>query len=192
MPPPGGIKRWSASVVRLSDVAYIGSNSKTKRLGRRNFAQGYPRSHATPTPTSRSKGQKSRSRAGAYCGGHLAAQLVILLFRDLSLNGRKFGVSWRSSSTVARARRGVPVHCPAGTKSLPDTLRITGSSMTSLWRRETVSKKSVRDITRISSFVTTMILPHVLQIYSTVSVKRVCGCISQGNFSNKLWVKWQI
>ena len=31
MPPPGSIKRWSASVVRLSDVAYIGSNSKTKR-----------------------------------------------------------------------------------------------------------------------------------------------------------------
>jgi len=27
--------------------------------------------------TSRSKGQKSRSRAGAYCGGHLAAELVL-------------------------------------------------------------------------------------------------------------------
>jgi len=49
-----------------------------KGLGRRNFAQAYPRSHATPTPTSTSKGQKSRSwgGAGAYCGGHLAAQLV--------------------------------------------------------------------------------------------------------------------
>jgi len=35
---------------------------KPKGLGRRNFAHGYPRSHATPTPTSRSKGQKSRSR----------------------------------------------------------------------------------------------------------------------------------
>ena len=47
---------------------------------RRNFAQGYPRSHATLTPTSRSKGQKSRSAgAGAYCGGHLAAQLVIFV-----------------------------------------------------------------------------------------------------------------
>ena len=32
--------------------------------------------HATPTPTSRSKGQKSKSRAGTYCGGDLAAQLV--------------------------------------------------------------------------------------------------------------------
>ena len=58
---------------------------KPKVLGRRNFAQGYPRSQATSAPTSRSKGQKSRSRgqlvhrsgAGAYCGGHLAAQLVL-------------------------------------------------------------------------------------------------------------------
>jgi len=37
---------------------------KPKGLGRRNFAQGYPRSHETPTSTSRSKGQKSRSRGG--------------------------------------------------------------------------------------------------------------------------------
>ena len=36
--------------------------------------------HGTPTPTSRSKGQKSKSRAGAYCGGHLTAQLVIYIF----------------------------------------------------------------------------------------------------------------
>jgi len=42
---------------------------------------------------------------------------------------------WRflcCSSTVARARHGVPVHCAAGAKSLPDTLHIAGSSMTSL------------------------------------------------------------
>ena len=38
---------------------------KPKGLGRRNFAQGYPRWRATPTPTSRSKGQKSRSRGGS-------------------------------------------------------------------------------------------------------------------------------
>ena len=31
---------------------------------------------------------------------------------------------------------------------------------------------SVRDITRISCFVTTMKLPHALQIYSTVFVKK--------------------
>jgi len=70
MPPPrrGGIRRSSASVVRpsvcLSDVAYIALTRKPKGLGRRNFAQGYPRSHATPTPTSRSKGQKSRWGGG--------------------------------------------------------------------------------------------------------------------------------
>jgi len=83
MPPPrrgGGIKRSSSSVVRPS-VGLMSRTSaltrKPKGLGRRNFAQGYPRSHATPTPTSRSKGQKSRSAgAGAYCGGHLAAHIV--------------------------------------------------------------------------------------------------------------------
>ena len=58
----GGIKRSSASVVRPSDVAYIGSNSKTKRPRKTKLCTGYPRSHATPTPTLRSKGQKSRSR----------------------------------------------------------------------------------------------------------------------------------
>ena len=84
MPPPrrggGGIKRSSASVVRLSVCLMLHTSALTRKpkgLGRRNFAQGYPRSHATPRPTSRSKGQKSRSAgAGAYCGGHLAAQLV--------------------------------------------------------------------------------------------------------------------
>jgi len=55
------------------------------------------------------------------------------------------------------------------TKSLPDTLRVAGSSMTSLWRREAASKKSVKAITRISCFVTTM---KLLQIYLTVSVKK--------------------
>jgi len=33
--------------------------------------------HATPTLTSRSKGQSHG--AGAYCGGHLAAQLVFVV-----------------------------------------------------------------------------------------------------------------
>jgi len=36
--------------------------------------------------------------------------------------------------------------------------------------REVASKNSVRDIIRISCFVTTMKLPHALQIYSTVFV----------------------
>ena len=61
----GGIMRWSASVVRpfvclMSRTSAL--TRKPKGIGRRNFEQGYPRSHATTTPTSRSKGQKSRSR----------------------------------------------------------------------------------------------------------------------------------
>jgi len=93
MPPPvgggGGAGALSGdrrlSSVCLSDVAYIGSNSKTKRPRKTKLCTGYPRSHATPTPTSRPKGQKSRSRGGAYCGGHIAAQLVFpkpLFFRS--------------------------------------------------------------------------------------------------------------
>ena len=65
----GGHRRLSS--VRLSvrpSVCLMSRTSaltrKPKGLGRLNFAQGYPRSHATPTPTSRSKGQKSRSRGG--------------------------------------------------------------------------------------------------------------------------------
>ena len=91
------------------------------------------------------------------------------LFGGHTLGARKFGVSWRSSSTVARAHRGVLVHCHVGTAG---TLHIAGSSMTSFWRREAASEKSVIDITRISCFVTTMKLPHALQIYSTVFVKK--------------------
>jgi len=65
----GGHRRPSS--VRLSvrpSVCLMSRTSaltrKPKGIGRRNFSQGYPRSHATPTPTSMSKGQKSRSRGG--------------------------------------------------------------------------------------------------------------------------------
>jgi len=57
-PRLGGIMRWSASVVRPSDVAYIGSNSKTKRPRKTKLCTGVPQvtcDDATPTPTSRSK-----------------------------------------------------------------------------------------------------------------------------------------
>jgi len=50
-----------------------------------------------------------------------------------------------------------------------------------LWGRETVSKKSVRDITRISCFVTTMKLPHALQIVQQSLWRSVRGSIFQGN-----------
>ena len=81
-------------------------------------------------------------------------------WRPYKLGAKKFGVSWRSSSTVACAWRSVLVHCPTGAKSLPDTLRIAGIRMTSLSRREAAQKKLVKGITRISCFVTTMKLPH--------------------------------
>ena len=56
------------------------------------------------------------------------------------------------------------------TKSLPDTLHIAGSSMTS-WRHYDIVK-SVRDITRISRFITTMKLVFALQVYSADFVKK--------------------
>jgi len=63
--PVGGAlsgHRRPSSVCLMSRTSAL--TRKPKGLGRRNFAQGYLRSHATPTPTSRSKGQKSRSRDG--------------------------------------------------------------------------------------------------------------------------------
>ena len=70
---------------------------------------------------------------------------------------------------MCTARRAGALPC-WNTKSLPDTLRI--ASMTTLWRREAASKKSLRDVTRILCFVTTMNLPRALQVYSTVFVKK--------------------
>ena len=57
-----GVRRPSVSpsVCLMSRTSAL--TRKPKGPGRRNFAQGYPRSHATPTPTPRSKGQKSKSR----------------------------------------------------------------------------------------------------------------------------------
>ena len=92
MPPPrrgGGIKLSSASVVRPSvrlSVCLMSRTSaltrKPKGLGRRNFAQGYPRSRMRLPH--RLQGQKVKSQGqqgwGACCGGHLAAQLVKYCF----------------------------------------------------------------------------------------------------------------
>ena len=73
----GGIRRSSASVVHpsvcLSDVAYIGSNSKTKRPRKTKLCTGVPQvtcdSHTDFKVKSQGHG------AEAYCGSHLAAQL---------------------------------------------------------------------------------------------------------------------
>jgi len=98
MPPPrrGG---GALSGHRRPSVCLMSRTSaltrKPKGLGRRNFTQGYPRSYATPTPTSRSK-VKVTGR-GHYCGGHLAAQLVSLWITSLSLSP-KFGLSHKVKS----------------------------------------------------------------------------------------------
>jgi len=47
-------------------------------------------------------------------------------------------------------------------------------SMTSLWCCEAASKKTVRNITRISCFVTTMKLPHVLHIILSTVFEKKC------------------
>jgi len=83
------------------------------------------------------------------------------------------------------------------TKSLPETLHIDGSSMTS-WHREAAKEMSVRDITRISCFVTRMKLPHALQIYSTVFVtkcmqlhfSRYCSKKTIGEAGNSIVCSW--
>ena len=66
MPPPRGHN--AVIGVRRPSVRLMSRTSaltrKPKGLGRWNFAQGYSRSHATPTPTSRSNGQKSRWGGG--------------------------------------------------------------------------------------------------------------------------------
>ena len=58
--PVIGVRRPSVRLMSRTSAL----TRKPKGLGRRKFAQGYPRLHATPKPTSMSKGQKSRSRGG--------------------------------------------------------------------------------------------------------------------------------
>ena len=82
------------------------------------------------------------------------------------------------NSCTCTAQCAGAVHCQSETtKLLPDTLRIAGISMTSLWRRETAQKKAIRDITRISCFVIIIKLLHALQICSTVLWSSVWGYI---------------
>jgi len=77
----GGIRQSSASVVRLSvrpSVCLMSRTSaltrKPKGLGRRNFAQGYPQVTCDSHTDFK---VKSQGGVGAYCGGDLAAQLVM-------------------------------------------------------------------------------------------------------------------
>ena len=72
-----GIRWSSASVVRPSDVAYIGSTSKTKRPRKTKLCTGVPQ--VTCDSHTDFKVKCQGHGAGAYCGGHLAAQLVIII-----------------------------------------------------------------------------------------------------------------
>jgi len=77
----GGHRRLSSvrpSVCLMSRTLAL--TRKPKGLGRRNFVQGYPRLHATPTPTSRSKGQKSRWGGGILWRRPSRTAYFILLF----------------------------------------------------------------------------------------------------------------
>ena len=69
MPPPiGGIMRWSASV-RPSDVAYIGSNSKTKRPRKTKLGTGVPQ----VTCDSHTDIKVKRSKVKVTGRGHIVA-----------------------------------------------------------------------------------------------------------------------
>ena len=70
----GGHRRLSVRPsVCLSDVAYIGSNSKTKRPRKTKLCTGVPQVTCDSHTDFK---VKSQGGAGAYCGGDLAAQLV--------------------------------------------------------------------------------------------------------------------
>ena len=87
----GGIRRSSASVVRLSDVAYIGSNSKTKRPKKTKLCTGVPQVTCNSHTDFK---VKSQGGAGAYCGGDLAAQLVTVTLLRLMVS------QWRGHTVM--------------------------------------------------------------------------------------------
>ena len=69
-----GVRRPSVRLsVYLSDVAYIGSNSKTKRPRKTKLCTWVPQVTCDSHTDFK---VKSQGGAEAYCGGHLAAQLV--------------------------------------------------------------------------------------------------------------------
>ena len=120
-----------------------------------------------------------------------------------SLDARKFGVFWHSSSIVARTLHGVPLHCPAGTKSLPDTLRIAGSSMTSWSSIEEVSKRCQKNFLLCNNSEITACIAdlfnsfceavyaiaffNVVQQQTTGKVGNSIMCLWAGNFCLQQW-----
>ena len=76
----GGHQRPSVRPsVCLSDVAYIGSNSKTKRRRKTKLFTGVPQVTCDSHTDFKVKRSKVKVTGRAYCGGHLAAQLVLLM-----------------------------------------------------------------------------------------------------------------
>ena len=78
-----GVRRpYVCLSVCLSDVAYISSNSKTKRPRKTKFCTGVPQVTCDSHTDHRLQGQQVKSQgngAGAYCGGHLSRTAC---FRD--------------------------------------------------------------------------------------------------------------
>jgi len=94
-----GVRRPS---VCLSDVTYIGSNSKTKRPRKTKLLRSTPGHMRLPH---RLQGQKVKGQghgAGAYCGGRLAAQLVIYI---VNFFGYVFSLPFSELSLVGLAHR---------------------------------------------------------------------------------------
>jgi len=76
--------------VCLSDVAYIGSNSKTKRPRKTKLCTGVPQVTCDSHTDFKVKRSKVKViRGGAYCGGHLAAQLVLTVIGRRRRRGRR-------------------------------------------------------------------------------------------------------
>jgi len=95
--------------VCLSDVAYIGYNSKTKRPRKTKLCTGVPQVTCDSHTDFKVKTSKVKVTGGAYCGGHLAAQLVIQAVWPPAGFGRH-GIS-RPSVTVTSDRLTLKLVC---------------------------------------------------------------------------------
>jgi len=110
----------------------------------------------------------------------------------LKLKLRKFGVRFLTQefNCCIRASRYAGA-CPAGTKSLQDTLLVC-LSLAAVWRHYDVVKQDWRsqwEITRISCFVTTIKLPHALQI-NAVAFFKVAQQQTIGKVGNSIICLW--
>jgi len=68
-PAPGYAPGLTSVCLTYVCDAYIGPKSRTERPRKTKIGAEVPTLHVTRTPLSRSKGQRSTCRGGAYCGG---------------------------------------------------------------------------------------------------------------------------